>query len=238
MFWSLDNSGGLLDFLTDWSGGGEDWLDFLSKPDSGSLNGLFGFPKVNDNFLTRFLTRPSGGPPTYTPYIGAQRSPTPVNRPPTAPVTQVPSTTGPPGGLTLPSITARFGETGPHWRAGHRGVDFSVGMGTPINPIDVGVVERAGWDDELGNYVVVRHEWGTSLYGHGSALLSQVGQPAVPGQPVMLSGTSGLSEGPHLHLETEVGGQAVDPMALLQQRALSESALFGRRPPSLYDEDY
>lgn len=233
----FDTSEGLLDFLTSWGGAG-DWLDIFRKPDDTSLFGLLGIkgaPQRQDDFLTRFLSRGPGRPPdpyaTLTRKPVAPRTPKPQATQPARPTqsTQLPN---------LPPITARFGETGPHWRQQHRGMDYAVGLGTPISPVDVGTVMAAGWDDELGNYVQVQHAWGTSTYAHGSELLVQPGQPIAPGMPLMFSGTSGLSEGPHLHLEIEVGGKPVDPTTFLTQQGLSMSGVFGQRTPSYLDEGY
>ena len=63
-----------------------------------------------------------------------------------------------------------------------------------------------------GYYVVVDHGSGLStLYAHNSKLLVRVGQTVEAGDIVSLSGSTGRSTGPHLHLEVRVNGERTNP---------------------------
>lgn len=65
-------------------------------------------------------------------------------------------------------------------------------------------------------YVMIDHGNGLStLYGHNSRLLVQVGQTVEAGDIIALSGSTGRSTGPHLHFEVRVDGEQTDPRAYL-----------------------
>ncbi len=53
-------------------------------------------------------------------------------------------------------------------------------------------------------------------YGHLSAIEVVVGQSVKVGQVIGQVGTTGRSTGPHLHYETRIGGEAVDPQKFLR----------------------
>jgi murein DD-endopeptidase MepM/ murein hydrolase activator NlpD len=52
-------------------------------------------------------------------------------------------------------------------------------------------------------------------YGHMSEIDVKVGQQVKLGQSLGKVGTSGRSTGPHLHYETRIDGEAVDPQKFL-----------------------
>ena len=71
--------------------------------------------------------------------------------------------------------------------------------------------------------VEVEHGNGFSTrYGHLSAIDVRVGQTLKAGQTLGRMGSTGRSTGPHLHYETRIDGEAVDP-----QRFLHAGARFG-----------
>jgi murein DD-endopeptidase MepM/ murein hydrolase activator NlpD len=113
-------------------------------------------------------------------------------------------------------ITAEFQEELPGRGGPHRGVDIAATQGTPILSAAEGVVTLSGWDADLGLVVVVDHQNGLStLYGHCSQVLVQVGDPIGQGQVIAHLGNTGRSSAPHLHFEVREGGVAVDPRAYL-----------------------
>ncbi len=69
---------------------------------------------------------------------------------------------------------------------------------------------------ELGIYgdcVILDHGLGVaSLYGHLSRLDVAAGDRVEQGQPLGLSGATGLAGGDHLHFAILVGGTYVDPL--------------------------
>lgn len=109
----------------------------------------------------------------------------------------------------------------------HDGMDFGGGNGTPIQSIADGVVITATDNGGgYGSYVEIQHVVDgrtiTSLYAHmqyGSLGLS-VGDSVAAGQFVGLTGTTGQSTGPHLHLELFYDdGVRIDPEAWLSANA-------------------
>lgn len=94
----------------------------------------------------------------------------------------------------------------------HNGIDFGCPGGTPVQTVGDGRVQRAGWVDGYGNYVEVRHANGwVSEYGHLSRVLVRPGQHVAQKDVVALSGSTGLSTGPHLHYGLRLNGTFVDP---------------------------
>jgi len=96
----------------------------------------------------------------------------------------------------------------------HQGMDFGAITGSPILAAAAGRVGFAGWHGGHGNYVRVDHNPRlATAYGHMSRILVHPGQMVAQGQTIGLVGSTGLSTGPHLHFETWLNGQAVDPRA-------------------------
>ncbi|MEZ4664932.1 MAG: M23 family metallopeptidase, partial [Caldilineaceae bacterium] len=90
------------------------------------------------------------------------------------------------------------GEAGPP--IGHNGLDFAMTIGTPVAAVQNGAVLAAGTDPAgYGEYVVLGHEWGQSLYAHLHETHVVQGQQVQAGDQLGLSGNSGLSNAPHLH---------------------------------------
>ena len=99
----------------------------------------------------------------------------------------------------------------------HSGVDFGVPVGTLVRAVADGVVRRASSDSVSGRLVLLDHGSGVStVYGHNDALLVSEGDRVEKGQVIARSGNTGRSTGPHLHYETRVRGEAVDPQKFLR----------------------
>lgn len=100
----------------------------------------------------------------------------------------------------------------------HSGVDFGVPHGSPTVASQAGVVTFAGWAGGYGNYIKIRDSCtGISMnYGHLSKMYVRQGQEVKQGQQVGAIGSTGNSTGPHLHFETQVGKEYVDPWRYLQ----------------------
>ncbi|KRF27336.1 hypothetical protein ASG91_12820 [Phycicoccus sp. Soil802] len=117
------------------------------------------------------------------------------------------------------TFTSGFG-----WRWGrmHEGNDFATPVGTRIGSMSTGTVIFAGVEGGYGNKVEIEYWDGTvSVFGHMSEIDVVVGQRLAPGDLVGLSGNTGHSTGPHLHLEIHPdGGAAIDPAPWLHNHGL------------------
>lgn len=95
----------------------------------------------------------------------------------------------------------------------HLGTDFAVPVGTKVFAPDDGVISRAGdRGGAEGIYSVLNAEGVTHKFFHLSKILAEPGTRVKKGEVIALTGNTGYSTGPHLHWETHVAGQAVDPM--------------------------
>ena len=99
----------------------------------------------------------------------------------------------------------------------HKGIDFGVPPGTPIQAAGDGTVEIAGPFGAYGNYVRLRHASG---YGTAYAHMSRIapgmhkGKRVSQGQIIGFVGSTGRSTGPHLHYEVLVGNEQINPMSV------------------------
>jgi murein DD-endopeptidase MepM/ murein hydrolase activator NlpD len=99
----------------------------------------------------------------------------------------------------------------------HTGLDFRAAMGDPVRATANGKVASAGWAGGYGRMVEIDHGNGLSTrYGHLSEIGVKVGDPIKIGQVIGAVGSTGRSTGPHLHYETRIDGEAVDPQKFLR----------------------
>jgi murein DD-endopeptidase MepM/ murein hydrolase activator NlpD len=99
----------------------------------------------------------------------------------------------------------------------HTGIDLRGDKGDPVRVTANGTVSIAGWQGGYGNMVEVDHGNGFSTrYGHMSQIDVKVGQAVRIGQTIGLIGSTGRSTGPHLHYETRIDGEPVDPQKFLR----------------------
>ena len=100
------------------------------------------------------------------------------------------------------------------WRL-HSGVDLKASSGAPITAAAAGVVSRAGWFGGYGNMVDIAHPGGlTTRYAHMSSIGIEEGAVVAQGDVIGLVGCTGSCTGPHLHWETRVWDEPIDPTRL------------------------
>ena len=107
----------------------------------------------------------------------------------------------------------------------HGGQDFNPGDKAPIQAIADGVVSYTeDGENTLGTHIMIDHmineKLVTSVYAHmtSGSLRFKVGDVVKVGQIVGLVGSTGMSTGPHLHLDIRIGGKdgvKVDPLEWL-----------------------
>ena len=118
--------------------------------------------------------------------------------------------------VSCTTITSRFGyRTHPilGYQKFHAGCDIGASSGSTIWAADSGTVINSGYNSGgYGNYVVIAHGNGyTTLYGHMSSRAVSEGDVVAKGQTIGYVGSTGLSNGPHLHFEIRCNGQYLDP---------------------------
>jgi murein DD-endopeptidase MepM/ murein hydrolase activator NlpD len=111
----------------------------------------------------------------------------------------------------------------------HYGLDIAGHEGSPVFATAAGVVEFAGWDEAMGNTIIIDHGTGyKTIYGHNSVIMCEAEQKVNCGEMICLSGNSGRSSAPHLHYEIRFNNQPVDPLGFILTD--STKALAGRSP--------
>ena len=99
----------------------------------------------------------------------------------------------------------------------HTGIDLRGEVGEPVHATAAGRVSLAGREGGYGNMVEIDHGNGLATrYGHLSEIDVKVGQMVRIGETIGHIGSTGRSTGPHLHYETRVNGEAVDPQKFLR----------------------
>ena len=103
------------------------------------------------------------------------------------------------------------------WGRMHKGIDIPAPAGTPIHAANDGTVIKAvktytpGYS--YGMYVIIDHGGQKStLYGHCSAVLVNVGDKVKRGDTIALVGNTGNSYGNHCHFEVRINGTATNPL--------------------------
>ena len=121
-----------------------------------------------------------------------------------------------PAGRPLYGWITRAFSTGEESGEKHAGLDFAVKTGTAVAATASGIVAFTGWEEYLGNLVIIEHGNGyQTLYGHNENLLVEEGDNVLKGDVIALSGNTGHSTAPHLHYEIRKDGIPVDPTPYL-----------------------
>ena len=108
----------------------------------------------------------------------------------------------------------------------HTGLDFRAAQGDPVRATANGKVASAGWAGGYGRMVEIDHGNGLSTrYGHLSEIDVRVGDPVKIGQVIGAVGSTGRSTSPHLHYETRLDGEAVNPREIPPRRSAPQRGL-------------
>ena len=98
----------------------------------------------------------------------------------------------------------------------HRGLDFSIPVGTPVRVTGDGVVKAVQQQRGFGRVVKIDHGDGiVTVYAHLDEALVKKGALVSRGEVIARSGNSGRSSAPHLHYEIRVGGRPVNPLSYI-----------------------
>ena len=98
----------------------------------------------------------------------------------------------------------------------HRGLDFSVPVGTPVRVTGDGVVLVVQQQRGFGRVIKVDHGNDViSVYAHLDQPLVKKGARVSRGDIIGRSGNTGRSSAPHLHYEIRIGGRPVNPLSYI-----------------------
>lgn len=99
----------------------------------------------------------------------------------------------------------------------HQGTDFRAPLGTAVYAMNSGKVAFAGTLKNYGYTVIIDHGLGLmTFYMHLSEIKTGKGDSVEEGDLIALSGSTGYSLGPHLHLSVRIDGLTIDPMKFLE----------------------
>ena len=97
----------------------------------------------------------------------------------------------------------------------HQGIDFAAPVGTPILAAGSGVVEAVTRLGGYGKYIKIKHNSSYSTaYAHASRFAKGIrpGSKVAQGQVIAYVGTTGITDGPHLHYEVLENGKHINPL--------------------------
>ncbi len=147
-------------------------------------------------------------------------------------------------GFVMPTtntkVTDKFGYR-PRRRRVHNGIDVKVNRGDTIYAAFDGKVRITSYQRKgYGHYILIRHSNGIeTLYAHLSKKLVGVNENVKAGDPIGLGGNTGRSSGPHLHFETLLLGNCLDPALMFDfknQDVTGDFYLY-RKPGTKYIEN-
>lgn len=95
----------------------------------------------------------------------------------------------------------------------HNGLDLRA-KNEPAYAMMDGIVEKVGYDNRSGNYVILRHGNYHVSYCHLSSIIVRKGEYVYPGIIVGVTGDTGRSTGSHLHLTCKKDGKSINPAIL------------------------
>lgn len=118
-----------------------------------------------------------------------------------------------------PYVTSPFGmrfHPLEHAFLNHKGVDLRAPLNSEVKAIADGQVTEAGYGPLTGFFVTVDHGKGwRSCYLHLNKIAVHKGEWLKRGAVMALSGVTGHTTGPHLHLALSHNQQAIDPLSMI-----------------------
>lgn len=96
----------------------------------------------------------------------------------------------------------------------HNGIDLRANY-VPCYAMLDGIVNRIGFDKRSGNFITLCHGNYTVSYCHLSTVIVTKGMFVKAGIPIAITGNSGRSTAPHLHLTVKYKRKAINAKVLL-----------------------
>lgn len=117
----------------------------------------------------------------------------------------------------------------------HEGVDLAKAMGAPIYAAESGKVKYVGYEAHgAGHYICLQHDNGLETrYFHLQEKPDlATNEKVMRGQQIGKMGSSGSSQGPHLHFEVRMNGKAIDPAPYIGIQTNDSSGAKGSPSPN------
>ena len=111
----------------------------------------------------------------------------------------------------------------------HRGTDLKAPMDTPIYATADAIVEWAAEHKQsgYGKLIILDHSFGFKTYfGHLNKIVVKSGQFIKRGDLVGYTGSTGMSNGPHLHYEVRFIQRALNPFYFVKWNVASYNSIF------------
>jgi len=113
-------------------------------------------------------------------------------------------------------ISSKFGAPRDGGSRKHKGIDISGNVGENIFAIADGKITFSGWKNGYGNVIDISHGNGwVSRYAHNLENLKIKQDKIKAGETIAKLGNTGVSSGPHLHLEIWKNGEAKNPLLFI-----------------------
>lgn len=101
----------------------------------------------------------------------------------------------------------------------HTGIDIDTNITTDVSASADGKVEKTGFDERFGNYIIIRHnKIYSTCYAHLEKPLVKTGDVVKSGEIIAIAGETGNATGKHLHFEIRKEEERVDPLKYLLSR--------------------
>ncbi|MBR1893421.1 MAG: peptidoglycan DD-metalloendopeptidase family protein [Lachnospiraceae bacterium] len=111
----------------------------------------------------------------------------------------------------------------------HRGIDISVPTGTEVYASQDGTVVTAEYNDDYGNYIVIKDSGGNETkYAHLESINVTAGQTVTHGAIIGKTGDTGSVTGSHLHIECMSGGEYYNPLFYFEN---GNGSIYGTTDP-------
>ena len=99
----------------------------------------------------------------------------------------------------------------------HTGLDIGAKLGTQIKSVcDGKVVNVEKMNKYYGNNVVIENNGVKIKYAHMKEIKVNLNDNIKQGDIVGLVGSTGMSTGPHLHIEISINSRTVNPQSIIQ----------------------
>ena len=86
-----------------------------------------------------------------------------------------------------------------------------------------GVIDRISFQAEgYGNYIIIKHSFGYTLYGHLEQVCCTLGEKIPAGNFIGIMGSTGFSTGTHLHFEMrDLTNKVIDPTEFFEEKSIN-----------------